>query len=112
MPRRRSPRYHDILHPVLGWVTRPELDQRLEQARRDGVRGNGFVAPVGKREHYDGLFSGKKHVSRQNVSGLVFPDRKNGPEMVFRWSGDTLLQKPNPWAEDTSHEVSGSRQSS
>jgi hypothetical protein len=60
-------RYHQILQPILRWVTRPEVDQRLERTRRDGVLVDGFVAPVGEREHYDGLFSGKKHVCGQNV---------------------------------------------
>jgi hypothetical protein len=32
---------------------------------------DGFVAPVGQREHYDGLFSGKKHVSGQNVQVIA-----------------------------------------
>jgi hypothetical protein len=52
-------------------VTRPELDDRLEQAHREGVLVDGFVAPVGEREHYDGLFSGKKHVSGQNVQAIA-----------------------------------------
>ena len=60
-------RYHQILQPILRWVTRPEVDQRLAQTRREGVLVDGFVAPVGEREHYDGMFSGKKHVSGQNV---------------------------------------------
>jgi hypothetical protein len=60
-------RYHEILQPILRWVTRPEVDQRLDQTRREGVLVDGFVAPVGEREHYHGLFSGKKHTSGQNV---------------------------------------------
>jgi hypothetical protein len=52
-------------------VTRPEADQRLEQTRRDGVLVDGFVAPVGEREHYHGPFSGKKHVSGQNVQVIA-----------------------------------------
>lgn len=60
-------RYHQILQPILRWVTQPEVEQRYEQARRSGVLVDGFIAPVGEREHYDGLFSGKKHVSGQNV---------------------------------------------
>ena len=43
------------------------VDQRLEQTRREGVLVDGFVAPVGERESYHGLFSGKKHVCGQNV---------------------------------------------
>lgn len=64
-------RYHQILQPILRWVTRPERDQRLEQTHRAGVLVDGFVAPVGEREHYDGLFSGKKHVSGQNVQVIA-----------------------------------------
>jgi hypothetical protein len=64
-------RYHQILQPILRWVTRAEVDDRLEQARREGVLVDGFVAPVGEREHYDGLFSGKEHVSGQNVQVIA-----------------------------------------
>ncbi|WP_230415439.1 transposase family protein [Micromonospora tarapacensis] len=64
-------RYHQILRPILRWVTRPEVDQRLEQTRRDGVLVDGFVAPVGERESYHGLYSGKKHVSGQNVQVIA-----------------------------------------
>ncbi len=64
-------RYHEILQPILRWVTRPEVDQRLEQTRREGVLVDGFVAPVGERESYHGLFSGKKHLSGQNVQVIA-----------------------------------------
>ncbi len=64
-------RYHQTLQPILRWVTRPELDQRREQNLRQGVLVDGFVAPVGEREHYDGLFSGKKHVCGQNVQVIA-----------------------------------------
>ena len=60
-------RYHQILQPILRWVTRPEVDHRLERTRREGVLVDGFVAPVGERENYHGLFSGKKHLCGQNV---------------------------------------------
>jgi hypothetical protein len=40
---------------------------QLERTHRQGVLVDGFVAPIGEREHYDGPFSGKKHVSGQNV---------------------------------------------
>jgi hypothetical protein len=60
-------RYHDLLHPILRWVTRPETDEQHERAQGEGVLVDGFVAPVGERDGYDGLFSGKKHVSGQNV---------------------------------------------
>jgi hypothetical protein len=60
-------RYHHDLHPIPRWVTRPETDEQLARARREGVPVDGFVAPVGEREGYHGLFSGKKHLSGQNV---------------------------------------------
>jgi hypothetical protein len=60
-------RYHQTLHPILRWVTRPEVDEQLARAGREGVLVDGFIAPVGEREGYDGLFSGKKHVCGQNV---------------------------------------------
>jgi hypothetical protein len=31
--------YHQVLQPILRWVTRPEVDQRLEQTRREGDTG-------------------------------------------------------------------------
>jgi hypothetical protein len=64
-------RYHEILQPILRWVTRPEVDEQADRAHREGVLVDGFVAPVGEREHYDGLFSGKKHVSGQNVQVIA-----------------------------------------
>lgn len=60
-------RYHHDLHPILRWVTRPEADAQYTAAQREGVLVDGFVVPVGKREGYDGLFSGKKHLCGQNV---------------------------------------------
>jgi hypothetical protein len=44
-------RYREILHPILRWVTRPGGDDQLERARRAEVLVDGFVAPVGEREH-------------------------------------------------------------
>jgi DDE superfamily endonuclease len=64
-------RYHEILQPILRWVTRPEVNEQLERTRREGVLVDGFIAPVGEREHYHGLFSGKKHVSGQNVQVIA-----------------------------------------
>lgn len=60
-------RYQQQLGPVLRWVPRPETDEQHARAQREGVLVDGFVAPVGEREGYDGLFSGKKHLSGQNV---------------------------------------------
>ena len=64
-------RYHDILQPILRWVTRPEVDQRMHQTQRDGVLVDGFIAAVGERKHYHGLFSGKKHICGQNVQVIT-----------------------------------------
>ena len=36
-------------------MTRPQVDQRLDQAHREGALVDGFVAAVGEREHYAGL---------------------------------------------------------
>src|SRR5688572_24456698 len=30
-------RYHDLLHPILRWVTRPEADEQHERAGRSAV---------------------------------------------------------------------------
>jgi hypothetical protein len=60
-------RYHHKLAPILRWVTRPEVDQQHTQARQEAVLVDGFVAPVGDREGYHGLYSGKKHLNGQNV---------------------------------------------
>src|SRR5690348_17034892 len=54
-------------HPILRWVTGPEREKQYQRAQGEGVLVDGFVVPVGEREGYDGLFSGKKHLSGQNV---------------------------------------------
>jgi hypothetical protein len=64
-------RYHQVLQPILRWVTRPEVDERHRCAARGAVLVDGFVAPVGERGHYHGLFCGKKHVSGQNVQVIA-----------------------------------------
>jgi hypothetical protein len=64
-------RYHEILQPILRWVTRPEVDRQHDRAQHAGVLVDGFVAPVGERDGYHGLFSGKKHVSGQNVQVIA-----------------------------------------
>ncbi len=64
-------RYHNILQSILRWVTRPEVDQRMHQTQRDGVLVDGFIAAVGERKHYHGLFSGKKHICGQNVQVIT-----------------------------------------
>jgi hypothetical protein len=64
-------RYHDVLRPILRWVTGPEVQARHQRAQREAVLVDGFVVPVGEREGYDGLFSGKKHVSGQNVQAVA-----------------------------------------
>jgi len=60
-------RYHQRLHPILRWVLAPEAEQRLAQMRRQGALVDGFVAPVGDRDGYADLYSGKKHINGQNV---------------------------------------------
>lgn len=60
-------RYHEILGPILRWVTWPERQAQFERAQANAALVDGFVAPVGEREDYAGLFSGKKHVSGENV---------------------------------------------
>lgn len=64
-------RYHQVLSPILRWVTRPEVDEQQERAQSGAVLVDGFIAPVGEREHYHGLFSGKKHVCGQNVQVIA-----------------------------------------
>jgi hypothetical protein len=60
-------RYHEILAPILRWVTWPERQAQYERAQRSAALVDGFLAPVGEREGYASLFSGKKHRSGQNV---------------------------------------------
>jgi hypothetical protein len=64
-------RYHEILQPILRWVTRPEADRQHDRAQRAGVLVEGFVGPVGERDGYHGLFSGKKQASGQNVQVIA-----------------------------------------
>ncbi len=67
-------RYHQVLQPILRWVTHPEGDQQYQRAPREGMLVDGFVALVGERDGYDGLFSGKKHVSGQTVQVVADQD--------------------------------------
>jgi hypothetical protein len=60
-------RYHQLLHPILRWVTQPEVDEQHARAHRSAVLVDGFVAPVGERDGYHDLFSGKTHLSGQNI---------------------------------------------
>jgi len=60
-------RYHQELGPILRWVTGPERDRQYQRAQNNAALVDGFVAPVGEREGYHGLFSGKKHCSGQNI---------------------------------------------
>jgi hypothetical protein len=48
-------------------VGRPEVDAAVDRAADSGVLVDGFVAPVGEHGGYEGMFSGKKHVSGVNV---------------------------------------------
>jgi hypothetical protein len=60
-------RYHQQFGPILRWVLRPEAEQRRAQAQREGVLVDGLVAPVGQRDGYLDLFSGKKHLNGYNI---------------------------------------------
>src|SRR5262245_57503958 len=60
-------RYHQQLGPILRWVLYPETAQRLAQAQREGTLVDGLVAPVGARDGYADLFSGKKHLNGYNI---------------------------------------------
>ena len=60
-------RHHQVLHPIPRWVTRAEVDEQHDRAQHAGVLVDGFVVPVGERNGYHGSFSGKKHLSGQNV---------------------------------------------
>lgn len=60
-------RYHEQLGTILRWVLRPETDARFAAAQREGVLVDGFVAPVGDRDGYADLYSGKKQFNGQNV---------------------------------------------
>jgi hypothetical protein len=60
-------RYQDELEPLIDIVLTPLNDEICGQAHRDPVLVDGLVVPVGEREGVDGLHSGKKHVTGQNV---------------------------------------------
>jgi len=60
-------RYQQQLTTILRWVLRPETDQQYARAQREGVLVDGFTAPVGDRDGYADLYSGKKHLPGQNV---------------------------------------------
>jgi hypothetical protein len=49
-------------------VTRPELDKQYERAQAGGVLVDGFVAPVGDRDGYHSLFSGKNASTSTTLS--------------------------------------------
>ncbi|HET8662181.1 MAG TPA: transposase family protein [Micromonosporaceae bacterium] len=67
-------RYHRDLCPILRWVLHPETQQRLARMQREGALVDGFVAPVGERDGYVDLFSGKKHINGQNVQVVTDVD--------------------------------------
>src|SRR5262249_30974868 len=60
-------RYQDDLEPLIDEFLTPLDEEICAQAHRDAVLVDGLVVPVGEREGVDGLYSGKKHVSGQNV---------------------------------------------
>ena len=91
-------RYQQQLGPILRWVLRPEADEQYTRAQREGVLVDGFVAPVGEREGYDGLFSGKKHLSGQNVQVVADLDGRvadvGEPVPAHIANGDGLAEAP------------------
>ena len=114
-------RYQQILQPILRWVTRPEVDQRLDQASREGVLVDGFVAPVGEREDHHGLFSGKKHMSGQNIQVIADLDgrvtdvgepvngaRQGGCENSLAVSNHTITLTVRPTDQGNSVALPGS----
>lgn len=64
-------RYHEQLGTILRWVLQPETDARFASAQREGVLVDGFIAPVGNRAGYADLYSGKKHLSGQNIQVIA-----------------------------------------
>jgi len=56
-------RYHDILQSILRGVPHPEVDQRLEQTRRDGVLVDGVRRP--------GLRTGTLRTLRRRLRSLL-----------------------------------------
>jgi hypothetical protein len=60
-------RYQEDLEPLIDMCLTPLYEAIRAQAQKDAVLVDGFVAPVGERDGVDGLYSGKKHVTGQNV---------------------------------------------
>lgn len=60
-------RYQDELEILIDIVLSPLYDEIRDQARREAVLVDGFVAPVGERDGIDGLFSDKKGFPGINV---------------------------------------------
>jgi hypothetical protein len=60
-------RYQEDLEPLVDMCLTPLYEAIRAQAHRDAVLVDGFVAPVGERDGVDDLYSGKKHITGQNV---------------------------------------------
>jgi hypothetical protein len=46
-PQATITRYHDLLRPILRWVTGPEVDEQYRRAQREGVAGYWCQSGVG-----------------------------------------------------------------
>jgi hypothetical protein len=60
-------RYQEALEPLIDMILTPLYEDIRAQARRDPVLVDGLVVPVGERDGVSGLYSGKKHITGQNV---------------------------------------------
>ena len=59
--------YQDQLEPLIDAFLTPLYEEVRSQAHQEPALVDGLVAPVGERDGVEGLFSGKKRVSGQNV---------------------------------------------
>jgi DDE superfamily endonuclease len=60
-------RYSEELEPLIDTCLMALYEEVRAQARRDPVLVDGLVVSIGERDGVDDLFSGKKHISGQNV---------------------------------------------
>jgi DDE superfamily endonuclease/Helix-turn-helix of DDE superfamily endonuclease len=59
--------YQDELEPLIDELLTPLYEEIRRQAHQEPVLVDGLVAPVGERDGVEALYSGKKHVTGQNV---------------------------------------------
>jgi hypothetical protein len=67
-------RYSEELEPLIDTCLTVLYEEICAQARRDPVLVDGLVVPIGERDGVDDLFSGKKHISGQNVQVVATLD--------------------------------------